>query len=226
MKKFFAFLLLINQLSFAQDTTTSALNLIIQDIPSIPDSIAESLRPYSESRSAAFCDWHPKRQEMIISTRFGNVPQLHLISMPLGARKQLTFFNEPITNASFEPIKGDYFLFTRDKGGDEFSQIYRYTLQNGKIDLLTNGKRSQNGGIVWSRKGKWIAYGSTARNGADRDIYIMDPNVKATNKMLLEVSGGGWQVLDWSPDDKQLLVAQEISRQRISLLAGRGSHRK
>ena len=29
--------------------------------------------------------------------------------------------------------------------------------------------------------------------------------------MLAEVKGGGWAVLDWSPDDKQLLVLEEIS---------------
>ncbi|MCW3110823.1 MAG: peptidase prolyl oligopeptidase [Segetibacter sp.] len=211
MKKLFIILLLSQHLLFAQDTIRPTGNLVIDGIPAIPADIAESVQRYSESRSAVFCDWHPKRKEMIISTRFGNVPQLHLVSMPLGARKQLTFFNEPISNASFEPVKGDYFLFTKDKGGNEFSQIYRYDLQDGNITLLTDGQRSQNGGIVWSKKGKWIAFGSTARNGADRDIYTMDPMDTSTRKLLLEVSGGGWSVLDCSPDDKQLLVSEEIS---------------
>ena len=211
MRRYFIFLLIINQLCFGQDTTTSSSNLIIQGIPAIPDSIVEGVKKYTESRGAVFCDWHPKRKEMIISTRFGNVPQLHLVSMPLGARKQLTFFNEPISIASFEPLKGDYFLFTKDKGGNEFSQIYKYDLQTAAIQLLTDGKRSQNGGIVWSRKGKRIAYTSTARNGADRDVYTMDPSDPSTNKLLLQVEGGGWSVLDWSPDDKQILVSEYIS---------------
>ncbi|WP_147202953.1 S9 family peptidase [Segetibacter aerophilus] len=211
MKKFLIFLLLSHQLIFAQDSASPTSNLIISGIPSIPDTIAESIRPYSEFRSGVFCDWHPKRQEMLISTRFGNVPQIHLVSMPLGARKQLTFSNEPITNASYEPIRGDYFLFTKDVGGNEFSQIYRYNLSDGSIALLTDGKRSQNGGIAWSRKGKRVAYSSTARNGTDRDIYLMDPLDTSSKKLLLEVNGGGWAVIDWSPDDKQLLVSEEIS---------------
>ncbi|MCW3079874.1 S9 family peptidase [Segetibacter sp.] len=211
MKKLIIYLLLSHQVIFAQDTTSPAANLIASGIPAIPDTITEGARRYSEFRSAVFCDWHPRRQEMIISTRFGNVPQLHLVSMPLGARKQLTFFNEPINNATYEPVKGEYFLFTKDKGGDEFSQIYRYNLSDGTITLVTDGKRSQNGGIVWSRKGKLMAYSSTARNGADRDIYIMDPLNPSTNRLLIEVSGGGWGVLDWSPDDKQLLVSEKIS---------------
>lgn len=211
MKKFLIIFLLSSNLLLAQEAERFPANLIAEGIPAIPDSIAESVQKYTESRSAVFCDWHPRRKEMIISTRFGNVAQLHLVSMPLGARKQLTFFNEPITNASFEPLRGNYFLFTKDKGGNEFSQIYRYNLADGKISLLTDGKRSQSGGIVWSSKGKYIAYGSTARNGADRDIYLMDPTDPSSNKLLLEVTGGGWGVLDWSPDDKQLLVTEEIS---------------
>src|SRR4051812_20242187 len=133
MKRFLPLLLLFTvNCAVAQDSIKPSPNLIIDGIPGIPVDIAADVQRYSESRSAVFCDWHPKRREMIISTRFGNTPQLHLVTMPYGVRKQLTFYTEPITNASFEPVKGDYFLFTKDNGGDEFSQIYRYDLSNGK----------------------------------------------------------------------------------------------
>jgi len=39
----------------------------------------------------------------------------------------------------------------------------------------------------------------------------MDPSDPSTNKLLLQVEGGGWSVLDWSPDDKQILVSEYIS---------------
>ena len=29
--------------------------------------------------------------------------------------------------------------------------------------------------------------------------------------MVLKLEGGGWNTLDWSPDNKQLLVANEVS---------------
>jgi len=38
-----------------------------------------------------FADWNPLRREMLISTRFGDTPQLHLVKSPGGARQQLTF---------------------------------------------------------------------------------------------------------------------------------------
>lgn len=76
-------------------------NLVADGIPPIPAAIAETVRRYTESRSAGFVEWHPVRREMLISTRFGNTPQLHLLKMPGGARRQLTFFNEPVGNASW-----------------------------------------------------------------------------------------------------------------------------
>ena len=211
MKKLLFYFLFIAQIAVAQDTITPGSNLIAEGLPPIPTAIAQKLARYTESRSAGFADWHPKQRSMIISTRFGNVPQLHEVKMPLGDRRQITFFNEPVTNATYEPINGDYFLFTRDAGGNEFSQIYRYDLADGAVTLLTDGKRSQAGGMVWSNSGKWIVYSSTSRNGADRDIYIMNPKEPSSNKLLLQVEGGGWGVLDWSADDKTLLVDEYIS---------------
>ena len=75
-------------------------------------------------------------------------------------------------------------------------------MQTGESVLLTDGGRSQNGNINWSHSGKWMAYSSTRRNGADRDIYIMDPGQPGTNKLRFTMSGGGWGINDWSHDDK------------------------
>src|SRR6185503_3808491 len=71
--------------------------------------------------------------------------------------------------------------------------------------------RSQNGGIQWSQAGDRIAYGSTRRNGKDRDIYVMNPHDRASDHLLLQVEGGGWGVLAWSPDDARLAVSQLVS---------------
>jgi dipeptidyl aminopeptidase/acylaminoacyl peptidase len=171
----------------------------------------EEVRRYTEYRSADLADWHPLRRELLIVTRFGDVPQIHRVRRPEGARTQLTFFGEPVTYASYEPRTGSYFVFTRDVGGDEFAQLYRYDVGTAAVTRLTRGERTQNGGVRWSRAGDRIAYGSTRRTGADRDIWTMDPADPASDRMLLQVEGGGWAVTDWSPDDRRLLVVQTIS---------------
>src|SRR3989449_11762576 len=116
--------------------------------PPVPASIAEAARPYSEFRAAGFWDWHPTRREMIIGTRFGDAPQLHRVRSPGGDRTQLTFFPDPVSGASYQPIDGRYVVFTKDVGGGEFFQKYRYDMATGEITLLTDGK-SRNVGAAW-----------------------------------------------------------------------------
>jgi dipeptidyl aminopeptidase/acylaminoacyl peptidase len=185
-------------------------NLVVDGIPAIPASLPSEVKRYTESRAATLADWHPTRREVLISTRFGNTPQLHRVAMPLGARQQVTFYDDPVTSAWYEPRQGRYFVFMRDVGGNEFTQLYRHDLADGRVTQLTGG-RSQNSNVEFSSRGDRIAFASTRRNGADRDIYVMDPLDSTSARMLLQVAGGGWFPLDWSPDDRHLLVVELVS---------------
>ncbi len=213
MKKIPSFLLLfLFTAAFAQqDYIPVSDNLVAEGIPPLPQQYIADVRNYTEARSASLVDWNPIRKEMLITTRFGNSNQLHYIKFPGGDRKQITFFDEPIGSARFQPVDGSYFLFLKDFGGNEFSQIFRFDLVDNKITLLTDGKRSQNGGIIWNHKGDLIAYNSTKRNGQDRDIFIMNPLDPASDRKILENAGGGWGAVDWSPNDSKLLVEEGIS---------------
>ncbi len=186
-------------------------NLVAQGISPIPTSLSSDVRKYTEARSAGFVDWHPQRREMLIGTRFGNTSQIHYVKMPGGARTQITFFEEPVGNATFEPQQGRYFVFGKDVGGNEFVQLYRYDWETGEIILLSDGKRSQNGGIAWNRAKTKFVYSSTRRNGADRDLWLMDPADPKSDAIVLELSGGGWGVSDWSPDDSQVCLMEMLS---------------
>src|SRR2546422_6435739 len=103
---------------------------------------------------------------MIIGTRFGDAQQLHRVRSPGGDRTQLTFFPDPVSGASYQPTEGRYIVFTKDVGGAEFFQKYRYDVATGEITLLTDGK-SRNVGGAWSHKGDRYAYMSTRRNGRE-----------------------------------------------------------
>jgi len=185
-------------------------NLVVEGVPPVPATLADDVWRYTEFRSAAFSSWHPTRREMLISTRFGNTNQAHLVKTPGGARTQMTFFPERVAGARFEPKTGDSFLFSKDIGGNEFFQIYRYDFADGSVTLLTDGK-SRNTGAKWSPDGRWIAYGSTRRTGNDVDIYVVAAKDPKSERRVLENSGGGWEVSDWSPDGTKLVVAEGIS---------------
>lgn len=209
-----AVILLVLAPAFARgaepETITPPENLVVDGIPPLPAEMVEQVGRYTESRAAGFAAWHPTLPEMLILTRFADTNQVHVLAEPGGARTQLTFFPDRILSATVSPTKGTYFILTKSAGGNEFNQNYRYDFATGDITLLTDGK-SRNSSPEWSSKGDRVAYTSTRRNGSDTDIYVQSPTDPKTDRLLAEVKGGGWQVLDWSPDDKQLLVREYVS---------------
>jgi dipeptidyl aminopeptidase/acylaminoacyl peptidase len=185
-------------------------NLVIDGIPSIPAAIAATTNRYTEFRTAALQDWHPTERSLLITTRFGDTNQVHQVKFPGGDRSQLTFFPDRVLSASYQPTKGDYFLFLKDVGGGEWFQIYRYDFSTGDSTLLTDGK-SRNLGVQWNHSGDRIAYSSTRRNGKDTDIWMMDPRDAKSDHLLLQLEGGGWAVSGWSFDDKQFALMEFVS---------------
>jgi hypothetical protein len=136
-------------------------------VPAIPTSLADAVRPYLENRFATFQAWDPVTRGMLVTTRFGNAQQLHKLAMPGGARTQISFEAEPVPGGSSYAPDGKTLLVGKDIGGNEFFQLY--TLADGQLRLLTDGK-SRNTGAVWSKDGKTIGYSSSRRNGTDSDL--------------------------------------------------------
>jgi len=134
----------------AQDTYIAPPEILIVDgVPKIPAALAETAGRYASFRSASLSDWHPTKHEMLIATRFAETAQLHLVAMPGGARQQLTFYADAVFNGRFHPNGGDYIVFSKDIGGGEWYQLYRYDLKTGEVTLLTDGK-SRNLMGPWS----------------------------------------------------------------------------
>jgi dipeptidyl aminopeptidase/acylaminoacyl peptidase len=176
----------------------------------------EQLERYNNVRSATLLDWHPVKREILIATRFADVPQIHRVAMPGGARTQLTFLPDRTGTARYRPGTGDAFVFSKDTGGGEFYQLFRFDIHTKAITLLTDG-HSRNTAELWSEDGKSLAFASTLRNGRDTDIYVMDPDTVGSARMVLEVEGGGWFPAAWSPDGQKLLVEDRRSVHDSSL---------
>jgi dipeptidyl aminopeptidase/acylaminoacyl peptidase len=199
-----------SSLAAQEATITPPESIMAENVPKIPASMAETAGRYSAYRSAGLADWNPAKREMLIATRFADTPQLHLVSAPGGARQQLTFFPDAVSNGRFHPNGGDYIVFSKDIGGGEWYQLYRYDLKTGEVTLLTDGKARNLMG-PWSSKGDELAYMSTRRTGKDTDLWVMNPADPKTDHLLTKLEGGGWEPLDWSPDDKWILLKEELS---------------
>ena len=187
--------------------------LTADGVPAVAPALAAATRPYMEARSAGFAGWNARDRSMLISTRFGNVNQLHRVAGPMMDRRQISFEVEPL-GGSLSPT-GDALVVTKDNGGDEFFQIY--TLANGRLTLLTAGGKSRNGLGAWSHDGKLIGFTSTERNGTDNDLYIMDPRNPASKRRVAEVKGGGWAIGDFAPGNARAVAAEYISVTKSNL---------
>jgi dipeptidyl aminopeptidase/acylaminoacyl peptidase len=185
-------------------------NRVSENIPAIPAELLDKLNRYQNTRGAGLAGW-TREGCLLISTRFAETAQVHRVCQPMGMREQLTFYPEPVSGIAASPSKAQAngFVFGKDKGGDEFSQLYWFDFGTRDVSLLTDGKRSQNGGALFSPDGKWMAYAGTGRNGTDRDIYVRNVATGETKPVVIE--GGSWGATDFSPDGKRLLVSRFVS---------------
>ena len=188
----------------------AAQGLVRDGVPAVPSEVRAAAAPYMEFRTAAFLGWHPERHEMLIATRFAETPQLHLVRNPGGARRQLTFLAEPVRGGGWRPRHPETIIFAQDAGGGENYQFLAFDARTGRTSLLTDGK-SRNTGLRWDHKGSRAAFASTRRTGSDTDIWLMEGDRPAEQRLLCELSGGGWSVSDWSHDGKQLVLVETIS---------------
>ena len=193
-----------------QRWTANDGQLIMEDIPPIPASLPQTLSRYQNIRTASFSEWSKDSRSIYIKTRFGAVDQLHRVDKPGGARFQLTFGKEPVGEVRRQP-NSKLLALTRDRGGDEFDQVYLLNPENGLLSLLTDGS-SLNNRMAWDRQGRNLAYRSTRRNGRSNDIWIQNPSSSKPARLALATEDGTlWKPVDFSRDGKMLLIQQFVS---------------
>jgi len=182
--------------------------LMLENVPATPPPVRERLRQYVNTRGASFQGFTPDGGA-IIATRFADAAQLHKVDRPLGMRRQLTFYPEPIGGAAMRPDGSGQFAFGKDSGGDEFFQAYLFDPKSGAATAFTEpGTRNQS--VTWSRDGKTVAWSRATKDSGDYDILIADPAKPDTRKILFK-GKGAISPQDFSPDGKTLLVQESIS---------------
>lgn len=186
--------------------------IINENVPPIPVEIKQKLKQYNELKSARIADWDPRGKGMIITTRLDDTTQLYWVDKPMGKSKQLTDYKEPVRNATFSPNPDkNYFLFTKDVGGAENYQVFRYDLDTDKATMISDGK-SRHMGISFNHKGDLFAYVNNSRTGMLFDTYIMDPEKPSGAKLVYKAQRPAYYIPSgWLPDDRHLLVLELLS---------------
>ncbi len=193
--------------------------VIIEDVPEIPAALGEQLKRYQNVRSASVIDWTSDGRQLYVNTRFAEVNQIHRVAVPGGARRQLTWFDEPVGEVVRQP-GGERLALTRDTGGSEFSQIFLLDPESGENTLFSDGT-SRNSQLVWSEDGARLAFQSTRRDGRANDVWVMHSGDPASARLAVKADDGAW----WGPvaferSGERLLIQQYVSinEARIYLL--------
>lgn len=181
-----------------------------EGVPPIPLARSEELLPYENIRNAALADWHPTERRILIETRFAESNQLHEVTAPMGMRTQLTFHRDTVNAGRYRPGQPGQFVYALNEGGAENFQLFLLDRKAGRPRRLTDGEHRYLT-PVWSRNGQRLAYTANVRNGRDMDVYMLDPSGSGNTERRLAEVQGHWEVLEWSPDDRRLLVSEFIS---------------
>jgi len=191
----------------APEDTQQQGALVLRDVPPVPDATVERLRQYQNTRSAYLHGW--SGSALLIGTRFSQTSQVHRLKQAMGAREQITFFDEPILGVYTTPANENGFLYSKDVGGSEFYQLFYFDWATASHRLLTDG-RSRYGSVVWSSAGDAFAYYTTERNGRSRDVHVQRLD-DGPITVAVEEDEGAFSPLDFSPEDDRLLVSRYLS---------------
>jgi Tol biopolymer transport system component len=205
---------------YAQDqaqTLQPNANLKADGMPGIAASIADKVAPYTEFRGHSFVDWHPKERQMLVRHREAgaNTAQIYRLNSPGGILEKLTDFPDPVSDASFDPVHGNYIVYARDSGGNEATQIFRMDLGSRVSTLLS--EPDQRSTSSWTHRGDHLLISSvpldrTTKVGKRDDLVttltLLDPHKPEQKRHLTDLPGGGWEGYSFSPDDQQLAALQ------------------
>ena len=211
-----AAVLLASSTCRAEEFVTPPASLTLEGIPAIPAEIARKLKPYGEFRPHGLMSWHPLRREMLVRQRLDATHQVHLVTEPGTTPQPLTDFPNAVGSASFQPTRGDYFIFPIGEGGDEAFRLNRFDIATRTVTPLSpEGERS--GDVAWNRKGDRVVYttvlvdrnnpGRTARTA----LHLVDPRKPRSDRVLARMEGGGWTGLGFSEDGRRLAMVEYVS---------------
>ncbi len=144
---------------------------------------------YTEFRSARFAGWHPTSREALILTRFADTNQLHEVRMPLGARRQLTFFPDRVADASWPRHSARLLACSPRTAVATSSADFPHRRRDRRTtwSATAAARRIQLGPVV--EPGRPLAFASTRRNGVDRDIYVIDPRDPSSTRRVARTQG-------------------------------------
>jgi dipeptidyl aminopeptidase/acylaminoacyl peptidase len=122
-----------------------------------------------------------------------------------------TFEDQSVRHVAWSP-DGQTILFTADREGDEFHQVYRIPARGGWPEPLTDAPEAQHylaSVDAWSPDGRAVAYAGNDREPTEQDVLVRDLDLPEASRPL--AGSGDYFVEAWAPDGTTLTVTNVIS---------------
>jgi dipeptidyl aminopeptidase/acylaminoacyl peptidase len=154
--------------------------------------------------------WSPDGKQIgYISNSSGRLNLWLMQADGTGAR-QLLKSNDRQASPAFSRDAKDI-VYEQDKGGDELYDLYAVSVEGGEPKNLTNTDKTSESGPLFSKDGKWLAFGSKEKAEPSTNIAIMEwPAGKARLLTHEKDPKASWDVVDWSPDGRYLYAVREV----------------
>jgi len=186
-------------------------SLVLDGVPPISVETARAVRPYGEFTTHAMLSWHPQKREMLVRRRHGTTGQVHLVAAPGATPEPVTAFDDPVAHAEYQPVKGDYFVFTRARGGDEMYRLYRHGPGNEDVAISRAGERV--GAFAWSPRGDRLVFAAQHGSGDDAltTVYLVDPMHPEAARVLATHEHGRWVGFRFSREGRRIAFVERVS---------------
>lgn len=178
--------------------------------PTAPDP---QLSAWLQGRDARLIDWLPDGT-LLISTRFGEVRQLHRVASPLGQREQLSFGEEPAEDALPSAQTATEWIQLQARGDGSFLLLPTQAHQSPGAPLAPGLVSRQR--PIRAHDGHRIAYGSHREDGENPGLTVLDPRLPTAPQRACPAARA---VLaqDWSYDDARVLLIEATSSDTSTL---------
>jgi dipeptidyl aminopeptidase/acylaminoacyl peptidase len=189
-----------------------------EGVPLLASELGPGLGFDRFSEVVTFQGWLAGTRRVVYLNESDGIPQVFVSSRPDGGGPERISFGRPVSWVAPDPAR-ERLVVAFDSGGNENYQLHLLDLLTGSTRVFTN-QHWRNSGLLWSPRGQVLALTSNARNGKDRDLYVVKPPHVQTGRRIMDAVGTCF-AQDWSPDGRRLAVvehAPDLNTSRVHLI--------
>ena len=185
--------------------------------PANPAAKPVPLGDLSVTRGVQDVAWSADGTALFVSTNLTGRYNLWKVAADGSWPVQLTQAEDGQAELAASP-DGGRLLFTQDKGGNEYHDIFAVPAGGGAVRKVTDTPDVDEQNPIFSPDGKLVAFSSRPKAASQVDIAVMDGAGGPVRQLTHEAAPDrNWSVVGWLPDGRTLIA------NRINILFTEGA---